>query len=180
MMSWPTARRDALEVDAAVLVEALVLDRDHGLLHHRRDVAPTRRGSGPRCWSASRASSPLVVVDHRVLACSNWARSSSCGRSWATAIMIPKTQETKASTASPRKTSAKRSFRSSRPARAGLGARGAEVWRGLASGDRRGRRSAVRSKAAAVAVDAHRLGRPSLSTEPGQRLIGWATVSVGR
>jgi hypothetical protein len=29
---------DPLEVDAAMVVEALVLDRDHGLLHHGRDL----------------------------------------------------------------------------------------------------------------------------------------------
>src|SRR5688572_16372158 len=43
-------------------------------------------------------------------ALSNWARLSSEGKSPATAIMIPKIQETNASTERPRKTSAKRSF----------------------------------------------------------------------
>ena len=46
---------DALVVDTAVLVEALVLDRDRGLLHHRGDV---RRAD---------QDSPLVVGQGRDL-----------------------------------------------------------------------------------------------------------------
>ena len=36
--SGQSGSADSLEVDAAVLVEALVLDRDHGLLHVGGDV----------------------------------------------------------------------------------------------------------------------------------------------
>ena len=51
----PHGAGDALEVDPAVLVEALVLDRDHRLLHHRGDLVGGRRTPGPGCWSASPA-----------------------------------------------------------------------------------------------------------------------------
>ena len=57
---------DALEVDAAVLVEALVLDRDGGLLHHGRDVA--RVDQDPALVvGEGRDLLAVDVVDHRVL-----------------------------------------------------------------------------------------------------------------
>ena len=101
---------DALVVDAAVLVEALVLDRDHGLLHHRGDVG--RVDQDPALVVGQGGDLLAVdVVDDRVLGALELgaALELRAGRR-ATAIMIPKIQETKASTERPRKTSAKRSF----------------------------------------------------------------------
>ena len=55
----PDGAQDSVQVDAAVLEEALVLDRDDRLLHQRRDLArgTTLRLSDPR----SRASTRLPV-----------------------------------------------------------------------------------------------------------------------
>ena len=135
-MSCPDGAADALEVDAAVLVEALVLDRDHRLLHHRGDLTRRGSGSGPRCWSAWRACCRRRPRRRSSRPCSYWARFSSEGRSWATAIMIPKIQETNASRASPRTTRAKRSFLS------------------------RGRVRPLGSSAAGITIRRRRLNRP--------------------
>src|SRR5262245_60680160 len=64
---------------------------------------------------------PLMSTTTEFWAFANCARSSSWGRSLATAIMIPKIQETKASTDRPKKTRAKRNFLSFGRRRAGPG-----------------------------------------------------------
>ena len=65
-MSWNDGAADALVVDAAVLVEALVLDRDRGLLHHRGDV---RRADQDPALVVGQGGDLLAVdvVDDRVL-----------------------------------------------------------------------------------------------------------------
>ena len=95
-----------------MLVEALVLDRDHRLLHHGGDLV--RLDQDPALVVGERGELLAVgVVDDRVLGARSYcARFSSWGRSWATAIMIPKIQETNASAVRPRTTKAKRSLRS--------------------------------------------------------------------
>ena len=114
---------DALEVDPAVLVEALVLDRDHGLLDRLRDRrSESTQDAAAGCRSASRAWSRCGRGRPSSGRCLYCSRFSSAGRSWATDIMIPKTQETSASMMRPRRTSATRSFLSrGRPLRGGGG-----------------------------------------------------------
>src|SRR4051794_31841498 len=63
---------------------------------------------------------PLMSRTTEFWASAYWARSSSCGRSLATAIMIPKIHEIIARIARPKKTSAIRSFRSFGRLRGGL------------------------------------------------------------
>ncbi len=53
---------------------------------------------------------PSLASTTEFWAASYWARASRSGRSWATAIITPKTQETIASSPSPIRTSRKRSF----------------------------------------------------------------------
>ena len=57
---------DALEVDAAVLVEALVLDRDRRLLHHRRDLVGLVEDPA-LVVGEGRQLDAVDVVDDRVL-----------------------------------------------------------------------------------------------------------------
>ena len=58
----PQRARDALVVDALVLVEALVLDRDHGVLDVRARCRPSRPGCGSRRRSGRPAGClPRVV-----------------------------------------------------------------------------------------------------------------------
>ena len=71
---------DALVVDAAVLVEAAVLDRDNRLLHHRGDLA--RLDEDPALVVGERGSRvPLRSTMIEFSARSNWARFSRAGRS---------------------------------------------------------------------------------------------------
>ena len=63
----PERARDALDVDAAVLVEAPVLDRDRRLRHPRADLAERHRLAVP--LGRDRAEQRVVGgVDERVLA----------------------------------------------------------------------------------------------------------------
>ena len=62
----PDGAGDALVVDAVVLVEAPVLDRDHGLLHHRGDLRGVEQD--PALVVGQRRELVVVgVVDDRVL-----------------------------------------------------------------------------------------------------------------
>ena len=84
---------DAAEVDAVVGVEALVLDRDDRVLHHRRDLALLEQDP---LLVAGQAAERLAaaVDDHRVR---SPTAPPAAGRSEATAIIIPNTVETIAS-----------------------------------------------------------------------------------
>ena len=88
----PHGASDAAQVDAAVLVEALVLDRDDRLLHDRRDVLGLQEDAALR--SAQRREDRVVVVRVDVSVDLVRHRPGSQFGIWlATAVISPKVNE---------------------------------------------------------------------------------------
>ena len=131
-----------------LVVEALVLDRDHRLLDDRGDLAGVTITRF--CWLSDADRVAEIVGEDRALARPCTARTSSAtGRSDATATNMPKTNETRPSSRTAKRIARKRSLfrrvlRGGSAAKAGSGVcqgepRRSSADRGLDQGRRSGR-----------------------------------------